>query len=57
MDFVRLAESGKADSQRTPCPVQRLAIRYERRGDVHLAFLDLGCALVCFDTLQHLGSC
>ena len=36
---------------------RRLAIRYERRADIHLAFLDLGCALVCFNTLQHLGSC
>ena len=36
---------------------RRLAIRYERRADIHLAFLDLGCALVCFNTPQHLGSC
>jgi len=36
---------------------RRLAVRYERRADIHLAFLDLGCALVCFNTLQHLGSC
>jgi len=36
---------------------RRLAIRYERRADINLAFLDLGCALVCFNTLQHLGSC
>jgi hypothetical protein len=31
-------------------------IRYERRGDIHLAFLDLGCALICFNVLQH-GFC
>lgn len=28
-----------------------LAIRYERRADIHLAFLTLGCALVCFGCL------
>jgi transposase len=27
---------------------RRLTIRYERRADIHLAFLTLGCALVCF---------
>jgi transposase len=31
---------------------RRLAIRYERRGDIHLAFLDLGCALLCFNIWQ-----
>lgn len=31
---------------------RRLAIRYERRADVHLAFLELGCALLCFNTLH-----
>ena len=36
---------------------RRLAIRYERRADIHLAFLDLGCALLCFVTLQHVGCC
>ena len=35
---------------------RRLVIRYERRGDIHLAFLDLGCALICFNLLQH-GLC
>jgi transposase len=35
---------------------RRLVIRYERRGDIHLAFLDLGCALICFNFLQH-GFC
>jgi len=32
---------------------RRLVIRYERRADIHLAFLDLGCALICFTVLQH----
>ena len=26
---------------------RRLSVRYERREDIHLAFLHLGCALVC----------
>lgn len=26
---------------------RRLTIRYERRLDIHEAFLDLGCALIC----------
>jgi IS5 family transposase len=31
---------------------RRLAIRYERRDDIHLALLDLGCALICLRTLH-----
>lgn len=31
---------------------RRLAIRYERRADIHRAFLDLGCALICFNALE-----
>jgi transposase len=31
---------------------RRLAIRYERREDIHQALLDLGCALICFHRLQ-----
>jgi IS5 family transposase len=27
---------------------RRLTIRYERLADIHLAFLDLACALICF---------
>ena len=30
---------------------RRLPIRYERRDDLHQAFLDLGCALVCLRAL------
>jgi len=26
---------------------RRLKVRYERREDIHQAFLDLGCALMC----------
>jgi len=28
-------------------PFRRLRIRYERRADIHMAFLTLGCILIC----------
>jgi transposase len=31
---------------------KRLAIRYERRADIHQAWLDLGCILICLRFLQ-----
>ena len=31
---------------------RRLRVRYERRADVHEAFLSLACRLICFRTLQ-----
>ena len=31
---------------------RRLVVRYERRDDVHLAFLVLACAVICFRFLQ-----
>ena len=31
---------------------RRLTVRYERRADIHQAFLSLGCALICWNTLQ-----
>jgi transposase len=31
---------------------RRLTVRYERRADIHQAFLTLGCALVCFRALE-----
>jgi transposase len=31
---------------------RRLTIRYERRADIHLAFLVLACALICFRVLD-----
>jgi transposase len=31
---------------------RRLTIRYERRDDIHQAFLSLGCALICFRAVQ-----
>lgn len=30
---------------------RRLTVRYERRRDIHQAFLTLGCALICFNAL------
>jgi transposase len=36
------------------CCYRRLTIRYERRADMHEAFLELGCALVCFNYLRRL---
>jgi transposase len=32
--------------------MRRLTVRYERRADIHQAFLTLGCALICFNALQ-----
>ncbi len=34
-----------------------LAVRYERREDIHQAFLSLGCALICRKFLQQGGLC
>ena len=31
---------------------RRLTVRYERRIDIHQAFLTLGCALICFNALS-----
>jgi transposase len=31
---------------------RRLRIRYERRADIHQAFLTLGCAIICHRSLQ-----
>jgi transposase len=31
---------------------RRLKIRYERRADIHCAFLKLGCALICHNCLK-----
>lgn len=32
--------------------MKRLVIRYERRADIHEAFITLGCCLICFRLLQ-----
>ena len=31
---------------------RRLTVRYERRVDIHEAFLSLGCSLICFNAVQ-----
>jgi transposase len=31
---------------------RRLRVRYEKRADIHEAFLSLGCALICWRYLQ-----
>ena len=31
---------------------RRLAIRYERRADIHEAFVTLGCALICLNQIR-----
>ena len=31
---------------------RRLKVRYERRADVHQGFLELGCALICWNYVQ-----
>jgi transposase len=36
---------------------RRLLVRYERHPDLHDAFLDLGCALICWQFLQRDGLC
>lgn len=33
---------------------RRLRVRYERRADIHQAFLSLGCILICYRTLDPL---
>lgn len=33
---------------------RRLAVRYERRSDIHLAFHHLGCALICLRAVERL---
>jgi transposase len=32
--------------------LRRLRVRYERRADIHEAFLSLGCALICWHHLR-----
>jgi transposase len=36
---------------------RRLRVRYERRADIHQAFLTLACALVCFNHWHNHGFC
>jgi transposase len=34
---------------------RRLRVRYEKRADIHEAFLSLGCALICWHCLRKVG--
>jgi len=31
---------------------RRLLVRYDKRGDIHEAFLSLGCAMICWQSLR-----
>jgi hypothetical protein len=31
---------------------RRLRVRYDKRADIHKAFLSLGCALICWRSLR-----
>jgi transposase len=35
---------------------RRLRVRYERRADIHEAFLTIGCCLICFKQLRAAGA-
>ncbi len=61
---VRIARKGIDSSQRLGrhrwviertlswlARMRRLTVRYERRADIHQAFLTLGCCLICFNAL------
>jgi hypothetical protein len=43
---VRLTGANRNDSQ------EALALRYDKRADIHEAFLSLGCALICWQSLR-----
>ena len=34
---------------------RRLRLRYDKRADIHEAFLSLGCVLICWQSLQRAG--
>ena len=36
-------------------PFRRLRVRYEKRSDIHEAFLSLGCVLICWRSLRKSG--
>ena len=47
---LRIAE--RAPIARTNSRSDRLTVRYERRADIHEAFVLLGCALICWNYVQ-----
>jgi hypothetical protein len=48
---VRIARRG-VDSLSWLAKYHRLAVRYERRADIHEALLHLGCSLIGFNVLS-----
>jgi hypothetical protein len=34
---------------------RRLRLRYDKRADIHEAFLSLGCAWICWQSLRKVG--
>ena len=62
---VRIARKGIESSEKLGChrwvvertlawlaKYRRLTVRYERRADIHEAFLHLGCSLICLNYLS-----
>ena len=47
-----LSLSGLTGRCRITQRFRRLVIRYERRADIHEAFVILGCALICLDQIR-----
>ena len=48
-----LATAGRSSHLRLAPPVKRLLVRYDRRAEIHEAFLALARRLVCFRRLQN----
>ena len=46
------AVGGGADACLARARCRRLSVRYERRADIHEAFLYLGCSLICLNYLS-----
>jgi hypothetical protein len=51
---VAWADGGGSWSGRLPGSIsfRRLRVRYDKRSDIHEAFLSLGCALICWQSLR-----
>jgi hypothetical protein len=52
----RDAALGRRAHDRLAAQVPALRIRYERRDDIHEAFLAIGCSLICLKLLEAEGS-
>jgi hypothetical protein len=49
---VRLTGANLNDSFAWLNQFRRLRVRYDKRADIHEAFLSLGCALICWQSLR-----